>query len=182
MLVRELSRGMRQRLALAKTILHEPGILLLDEPASGLDPIGRVEMRKILVALARKGAAVLISSHVLTELSDFCTAIGIMEKGRLVISGTLDSILQRIGSKGVLHVRAAPPHPALAEVLGKCAALAQLELRPDGSARALFTGSDADAAGLLSQLMAAGVAVASFHVEKENIEDIFLRVGAKEVS
>jgi len=180
--IKELSRGMRQRLTLAKTILHEPDILLLDEPASGLDPIGRVEMRKILVELAQKGAAVLISSHILTELSDFCTSVGIMEKGRLVISGTLDSILERIGSKGILHVRAAAPHPALAEVLGKCEAVTQPEIRSDGTARALFRGADAEAAKLLSQLVSSGVPVASFHIEKENIEDIFLRVGAKEVS
>jgi ABC-2 type transport system ATP-binding protein len=118
---------------------------------------------------------------VLTELSDFCTSLGIMEKGRLVISGTLDSILAQVGSKGVLHVRASP-HPALAEILGKSAALSQLEVRPDGTARALFSGADADAAQLLSQLVGSGVPLSSFHIEKENIEDIFLRVGAKEVS
>jgi ABC-2 type transport system ATP-binding protein len=180
--VKELSRGMRQRLVLAKTILHEPDILLLDEPASGLDPVGRVEMRNILKDLAQKGAAILISSHILAELSDFCTSVGIMEKGRLVISGTLDSILARIGSTGILHVQVTTPHPAVAQVLGGTEAVTQLEVRPDGSARGLFRGTDADAAKLVSQLVGAGASVSSFHVEKEDIEGIFMRIGAKEVS
>ena len=181
-LVRELSRGMRQRLALAKTLLHAPDILLLDEPASGLDPIGRVEMRHILTDLARGGAAVLISSHILTELSEFCTSMGIMEKGRLVITGTIDSILTEIGSRGVLHVRAAAPHPAMAEILSGAEFLTQVEVKDDGTAQALVRGDDRDLGKLLARLIGAGVEVTSFHVEKEDIEDIFLKIGAKEVS
>jgi ABC-2 type transport system ATP-binding protein len=181
-LIKGLSRGMRQRLALAKTILHEPRILLLDEPASGLDPIGRVEMRRILVELAQNGAAVLISSHVLMELSDYCTSVGIMERGRLVVSGTIDSVLAQLGSRGILHVRVAAPHPMLAKILGESGVLAELDVRADGTVRALFRGEDADAVDLLSQLVSAGVPVISFHIEKGTLEDIFLAVGAKEVS
>jgi len=180
--IRELSRGMRQRLALAKTLLHEPTVLLLDEPASGMDPIGRVELRNILCDLARKGAAVLISSHILTELSGFCTSIGIMEKGRLVASGRVEDILQKLGCRGVLHVRAASPHPALAQVLEASEVLSQVEMKDEQTATALMLGSDVDAARLLGQLVAAGVAVSSFHVESEDIEDIFLKIGAREVS
>ncbi len=180
--IRDLSRGMRQRLALAKTLLHEPSILLLDEPASGLDPIGRVELRNILSDLARGGAAVLISSHILAEMSGFCTSIGIMEKGRLVVSGRVQDILKQIGSRGVLHVRVASPHPALAEVLTRSEVLSQVEMRDERTATALVRGDETAAAGLLSQLIAAGVPVSSFHVECENIEDIFLKIGAREVS
>jgi len=180
--VRELSRGMKQRLALAKTLLHEPLILLLDEPASGLDPVGRVEMRKILVEAAGKDATVLISSHILTELSEYCTSVGIMEKGSLVVSGKIDEILRQIGSQGVLHVRAATAHPALSELLAKAEFLTQVEVTGNCEARALVRGDDRDLARLLGRLVAAGVEVASFYVEKEDIEDIFLKVGAKEVS
>jgi len=180
-LVRGLSRGMRQRLTLAKTLIPEPKILLLDEPASGLDPIGRIELRDVLLGLARQGAAVLISSHILTELSELCSAVGIMEKGRMVIAGTIQSILARIGSRQTLHVRAARPHPAMAAVLQSDAHVTQVEMQEAG-ARAAFTGDDAAAAALLAALIAAGVEVASFHVEQEDIEDIFLKVGAREVS
>jgi len=180
--IRELSRGMRQRLALAKTLLHEPNILLLDEPASGLDPIGRVELRRILGELARAGAAVLISSHILTEMSGLCTSIGIMERGRLAASGRVEEILKKLGSRGVLHVRAASPHPALAEVLNASEMLSQVEMKDEQTATALVLGGEADAARLLAQLVAAGVAVVSFHVESEDIEEIFLKIGAREVS
>jgi ABC-2 type transport system ATP-binding protein len=173
---------MRQRLALAKTLLHEPQVLLLDEPASGLDPAGRVEMRNILSEVAGKGAAVLISSHILTELSEYCTSMGIMEKGRLIVSGKIDAILTQIGSRGALHVRANAPHPALAELLAKAEFLTQVEVTDNCVARTLVRGDDCDLARLLSGLISAGVEVASFHVEKEDIEDIFLKVGAKEVS
>ena len=182
-LVRGLSRGMQQRLTLAKTLIPEPKVLLLDEPASGLDPIGRVELRETLAGLARGGAAVLVSSHILSELSEYCNAVGIMERGRMVISGSIDSILARIGSRGTLHVRLLRPHPALREVLAQSPGLAQLEITADGlAAQALFAGDDAEAARLLAQVLAAGAAVAAFHVVREDIEDIFMRIGAREVS
>lgn len=185
--VRELSRGMRQRLVLAKTMLHDPKILLLDEPASGMDPVARVELRKILKEAAGDGAAVLISSHILTELSDFCSAIGIMEKGRMVASGTVEEIREQIGSMGVLTVRlpAAADAGARARVekaLGESGLVKGLKEGPPGTFAGQFTGEDAGAAELLGKLARAGVAVADFHVEKEDIEAIFLRIGAKEVS
>jgi ABC-2 type transport system ATP-binding protein len=180
--VRGLSRGMRQRLVLAKTLIPEPRVLLLDEPASGLDPIGRIELRNILTALAGHGAAVLVSSHILTELSEYCTAIGIMEKGRMVISGTIESVLARLGSRGTLRVRAARAHPALAEILVHEPLLSGIEVRDHLVAYGAFAGSEEDAAKLLARLVAAGVEVADFHVEADDIEKIFLKVGAKELS
>src|SRR5438067_10496827 len=94
--VKTLSRGMRQRLCLAKTLLHEPKVLLLDEPASGLDPLARLEFRELIKQLHAMGRTVLISSHILTEMADFCTSIGILEQGRLLASGRVTDILQQL--------------------------------------------------------------------------------------
>src|SRR4029077_4936922 len=91
--VKTLSRGMRQRLCFAKTLLHQPRVLLLDEPASGLDPAGRLEFREMLKKLKDMGRTVLISSHILTEMTEFCTSIGIMEQGRLLAAGRVEEIL-----------------------------------------------------------------------------------------
>ena len=95
--IRTLSRGMRQRLCFAKSLLHEPQVLLLDEPASGLDPAGRIEFRELLKKLHEMGRTVLISSHILTEMAAFCTSVGILEQGRLLDSGRVEAILQRLG-------------------------------------------------------------------------------------
>jgi ABC-2 type transport system ATP-binding protein len=185
-MVRDLSRGMRQRLVLAKSLLHEPSVLLLDEPASGMDPIGRIELRNVLKEAASQGAAVLISSHILTELSDMCTAIGVMEKGRMVVSGTLDDIRRHGGMKSQLYVRVAEESDAIQEKLrSRLEACTVLEEPTPSSATewaADFEGTDEDAAALLEDLIAAGIPVADFHVEKRSIEDIFMKIGAREVS
>src|SRR5947209_333273 len=94
--IKTLSRGMRQRLCFAKTLLHEPRVLLLDEPASGLDPAGRIEFRELLKQLHAMGRTVLISSHILTEMADFCTSVGIMEEGQLLASGRVQEILDQL--------------------------------------------------------------------------------------
>src|SRR5262249_18627409 len=103
-MVADLSRGMRQRLMLAKTLLPEPTVLLLDEPASGLNPNGRIQLREILRDLAARGRAVVISSHILAEMSEFCTSIGIMQRGRMVVSGPVAEVAARVGSRAALTI------------------------------------------------------------------------------
>ena len=105
--IKALSRGMRQRLCFAKTLLHQPQVLLLDEPASGLDPAGRIEFREILKKLHEMGRTVLISSHILTEMADFCTSIGIVEQGELLASGRVEDILQQLQSRMRLVIEVA---------------------------------------------------------------------------
>jgi ABC-2 type transport system ATP-binding protein len=185
-MVRDLSRGMRQRLVLAKSLLHEPSVLLLDEPASGMDPIGRIEMRNVLKEAASQGAAVLISSHILTELSDMCNAIGVMERGRMVVSGTLDDIRRHGGMKSQLHVRVVGDSEVIQEKLrDRLEGWPRLE-EPAPSADsewvADFAGTDEDAAALLEDLISAGIPVSDFHVEKQSIEDIFMKIGARDIS
>src|SRR5262249_31049250 len=113
--VMSLSRGMKQRLCLAKTLLHDPAVLLLDEPASGLDPHARIEVREFVRELCRMGKTVLVSSHILSELSDFCTSIGIIEAGRLLTAGRIDDITAELAGHVLLEITVkGDPEPALA--------------------------------------------------------------------
>jgi len=108
-----LSRGMKQRLALARVLLHDPQVLLLDEPTSGLDPRARIEMRELLKALREMGKTILISSHILSELSQLCTRIGIIELGKMVAQGSVDDIYRQLQLKRIIHVRIENPAPDL---------------------------------------------------------------------
>jgi ABC-2 type transport system ATP-binding protein len=176
-----LSRGIKQRLVLAKTLLHSPSVLLLDEPASGLDPTARIELRELLKGLGREGRTVLISSHILTELSDFCTSIGIMERGRMVVSGTIAEIAARLAPHRTFVVELAAPDPRAAEVLRGDPKVAAVD-GADAAFTVSFTGTDDEAAGLLAALVRSGARVKGFHEEKMDVEDIFIKVGAKGVS
>ena len=108
-----LSRGMKQRLALARVLLHDPDLLLLDEPASGLDPRARIEVRELLKALKDMGKTILISSHILHELSQLCTRIGIIETGEMVAQGSLNDIFKQLQLKRVIHLRLENPQEGL---------------------------------------------------------------------
>jgi ABC-2 type transport system ATP-binding protein len=180
-MIESLSHGMQQRLVLAKTLLHDPEILFLDEPANGLDPIGRIELRNILRELGQQGRAVIVSSHILTELSDFCNAMGIMEKGVLVLGGTIEEIRKRFATRTELYI----------ELLGNCAALdTVLQGYPKVAAvtrcgkrwEVSFEGDESETAQLLSFLHGKNVPVVSFHRQEKNMEDIFLESGVKGVS
>lgn len=182
----DLSRGMRQRLVLAKTLLHEPSVLLLDEPASGMDPIARVELRALLKDAAGRGAAVIISSHILPELADLCTSIGVMEKGRMVAFGSLDQIRAQSGIESELIVRSVSTREVdairLREVFSTYPGIQNLSESAPGTWTANFSGKDEDAAELLRKLIASEIPVADFHVKKQGLEDIFMQIGARETS
>lgn len=185
-LIRELSRGMRQRLVLAKTMLHDPQVLLLDEPASGLDPVARRELRDILKMVAAEKKTIIISSHILTELTDFCTAIGIMEKGRMVVSGSIDQIRARMGNKGRLTIRLAKVLPETVEKL--LAALKSTKLLENitpigaGQYEADFGGTPQDAHELLALLIRQNHPISQFYIKESSVEDIFFQIGARSVS
>ena len=178
-LCEELSRGMKQRLVLAKTLLPDPQVVLLDEPASGLDPLGRIELRKILLQLQDGGKAVLISSHILTELSGFCNKAAIMERGRLVKSGTLAELSQQMGSRRMsvkwrTEGEAAPP------ILGATAGLKNLQASASG-ATFDFEGAPEALDDLLKTLVTRGVRICEWRGEGDELEQIFLQSGAKEL-
>lgn len=126
-----LSRGMKQRLALARVLLHDPELLLLDEPASGLDPRARIEVRELLKALKEMGKTILISSHILHELSQLCTRIGIIETGEMVAQGSLNDIFHQLQLKRVIHIRLENPGEELEDRVRKIPGVDSVETQVD---------------------------------------------------
>ena len=180
-MIESLSHGMQQRLVLAKTLLHDPQVLFLDEPANGLDPIGRIELRNILRDLGRQGRAVIVSSHILTELSDFCNAMGIMEKGVLVLSGSIEEIRKRFATRTELYIELLGNHALLDAVLKDYPKVASVT-RSGKRWEVSFTGDEQETANLLRFLHDQKLSVVSFHRPEKNMEDIFLESGVKGVS
>lgn len=176
-----LSRGMKQRLILAKTLLPEPKIIILDEPASGMDPHGRALLKNIMRQVSAEGRVVLISSHILAELSEFCTSVGIMEKGRLMLSGRVDEITDKVLGQAEMLVEVVAGAEALPELLAANGRCGPAKAAGDVYSFA-FHGGPGEAGDLLSALVSGGVKVASFGRKKEGLEEVFLAVGAKEVS
>ncbi len=177
-LCEELSRGMKQRLVLAKTLLPDPQVLLLDEPASGLDPLGRIELRKILLQLRDAGKAVLISSHILTELSGFCNKAAIMERGKLVKSGTIADLGQQMNTRR-MSVKWRGDAAKAREILQG----ANVKIIETAGIGATFDfAGDTDALDeLLKSLVVQGVRISEWRGVGDDLEQIFLQSGAKEL-
>ncbi len=176
-----LSRGMTQRLVLAKTLLHDPAVLLLDEPASGLDPIARVGLRNLLRDVASRGKTVLISSHILNELSEFCTSIGIMEKGHLVMSGALDDLVDELNTHRRYTVETIGPVEPVAVILKTQSGIRDINTM---SERCDFdsTLNDEQIATLLAELVRCEVPVKAMYERRRGVEELMIQVGATEVS
>jgi ABC-2 type transport system ATP-binding protein len=168
-----LSKGMKQRLCLAKTLLHDPELLILDEPAAGLDPRARVELRELVRSLAKLGKAVLISSHILTELSELCDEVVILERGKLRAAGSVKQILASLRRQRAHHVRALGPAEELRRALLEWPGLDDLREEGDGFVFTLAHGVD-DAAELLAALVQRGVRPVEFSPRESNLEDLFL--------
>jgi ABC-2 type transport system ATP-binding protein len=173
---------MRQRLCLAHALVQDPQVLLLDEPASGLDPRARVEMRELLRELGAMGKTILLSSHILTELADMCSEIAIIEQGRIVASGPLAEISQQAGSQRTLHIRVLNNVDSAGVVLRNLPGVGQVFVESDSSLEVEFNGDDDAAAELLHHLVYAGVRVAAFNESSSNLEEIFLRLTRGEVA
>jgi len=181
--IHDLSRGMRQRLVFAKTLLPEPDILFLDEPASGMDPLGRIDLREILKEKAENGTAVLISSHILSEMDSLCTALAVMEKGRILVSGTLEEIRTALHSQNRLHIQILPPVESALTLLETWPGISGLQPEEIGGLySARFSGDKDAAAALLVALHEAGARVSEFWCERDDVESLFLQIGGKEVS
>jgi ABC-2 type transport system ATP-binding protein len=178
-----LSRGMRQRLVIAKTLLHAPKVLLLDEPASGLDPHARIELRDLIRQLAALGTTILVSSHILTELADFSTSVIIMERGGVARSGRIDALVEELA--GGTPVRAellgAEDAARLAEALGARAGVKKVKVE-GATVDFTFNGERAELAALHRELAAAHVGLVSFYERRLTVEDVFLASGRREVS
>ncbi len=177
-----LSRGMKQRLSLARTIIHEPLVLLLDEPVSGLDPIARMQFRDIIKSLHEAGMTIIISSHVLSDLEDFCTSIGIMELGYLVESASLQELYQRLSHQHIL-IGVWDKLEGLIDQLKNYPQVEGWEIIPQTQkVRVQFSGSQRDCAKLLRKLMTENIAITEFAPTQESLESIFLKLEHKQAS
>ena len=176
-----LSRGMKQRLILAKTLLPEPHIVLLDEPASGMDPHARLLLKNILKELGAQGKAVIISSHILPELSEFCTSIGVMERGHLVVSGRVEDIAASVLGKAQVMIEVLAGAEILTSLL-LADAHAGTPVWEGMVANFPYAGGPDEVSDLLARIIAAGVRVAAFGRKKEDLEEVFLKIGAREVA
>jgi ABC-2 type transport system ATP-binding protein len=173
--VNGLSRGMKQRLCLAKTLVHDPPVLILDEPASGLDPRARVEVKALLKELRKMGKTILISSHILTELADCCTSIGIIERGQILMHGPIDSVYRQIRRNRIVEVQFISGQDAGLSILRSSPALRSLEMAPNAVVAELET-DDEGLADLMEHLIQQGVRMKSFNDRDPTLEDVFMTV------
>ncbi len=178
--VESLSRGMRQRLCLAHTLVHDPQILLLDEPASGLDPRARVEMRELLKELSTMGKTIIVSSHILAELGEMCDHVGVIENGRLLYSGPLQALKQRLHHQRHLRLRTLTPAEAVEPALSRYPGVTDCAPIKDGW-EVYFSGDDSALAGLLTHLVEHQIRLIHFSEAADNLESVFMQITTGEV-
>ena len=174
-LVTSLSRGMTQRLGLARVLLHDPQVLLLDEPASGLDPRARIEMRGLLKRLQQLGKTILVSSHILPELADICNRVGIIEYGRLLACGNVQDLLAQVRGRPVIRLRVVGPPEAAAKILERAPESAGVTVR-DGEILVALADGVADPSPLAARLVTEGQRLVSMRESEVNLETAFLEL------
>ncbi|MBW4681964.1 MAG: ABC transporter ATP-binding protein [Microcoleus vaginatus WJT46-NPBG5] len=177
-----LSRGMKQRLSLARTIIHEPILLLLDEPVSGLDPLARMQFREIIKTLREAGMTIVISSHVLSDLAELCTSVGIMELGYLVESASLEELYKRLSRQQILMSTLGNLDILQAELKNHPKVEGWEVVTGTKNLRVHFSGNPEESATLLKSLVEAGVPLSEFHCTQEDLETIFLKMGHQQAS
>ncbi len=173
--VNGLSRGMKQRLCLAKTLVHDPPVLILDEPTSGLDPRARIEVKALLKELRRMGKTVLISSHILSELADCCSSIGIIERGQLLMTGPMDNIYRQIRRNRMVDIRFNDKIEAGVSILRSCPELRDIEINGDRVTVEL-EADEAQLAAIMTRLIHEGIPLRSFNDKEPTLEDVFMMV------
>ncbi len=181
--VQDLSRGMQQRLCLAHALVHEPSVLLLDEPASGLDPRARVELRELLRELRTLGKTIVISSHILPELEELCTSVAIIDHGRVLASGRVEDIAERFRVGGVYRATVLGDEVAIAgaaEALAGLPQVASAVTRPGGVIELALRGDAEAAAGVLAAAVKRGIKLASFAPAASDLEELFLQITDQE--
>jgi ABC-2 type transport system ATP-binding protein len=173
--VNGLSRGMKQRLCLAKTLVHDPPVLILDEPSSGLDPRARLEVKALLKELRRMGKTILISSHILTELADCCTSIGIVERGQLLMHGPIDQVYKQIRANRTILIKFVDNMELGLSIIRGRPETRDVQVE-DHRATIEIEGDDKQVAALLQRLTAQGVGILSYAEKEPSLEDIFMMV------
>jgi ABC-2 type transport system ATP-binding protein len=174
--LKALSKGMKQRVSLGRALVHDPGVLVLDEPAAGLDPRARVELRELLTLLAARGKAILISSHILTELTEICNGVVIIERGRILETGTIDEVLTKSAPRRTVAVRLLNGQGG--ELVRELMQTPFVERARDVANEVHFevAGDESAACEILGGLVARGFKVVEFRQTKANLEDIFMNV------
>ncbi len=173
--VEELSTGMKQRLCLAKTLIHDPKVLLLDEPASGLDPRARIEIKELFKELKAMGKTIIISSHILPELADFCNKVGIIERGEMLISGDVQDIMAQVTGGKTLEIKVLEDQDRAQGLLSDSPGVRAV--RPVNShLHVEFTGDPEAQAALNKMLIDNGLRVLAFSEQETDLEDIFMKV------
>ena len=170
-----LSRGMKQRLCLARSLIHDPDLLILDEPASGLDPRARVEMKEILKRLREMGKTIIISSHILPELAEMCSEVGIIDQGKLVTQGTVNDIMNRLQKKRVVRIKTSSAVEQLIRILKEQASVKDITKNAD-NIEFVFEGKNDDLTSILRNVIMNGIPIYSFSENEGNLEEIFMTV------
>jgi len=170
-----LSRGMKQRLCLARSLIHDPDFLILDEPASGLDPRARVEMKEILKELRSMGKTVLISSHILPELSELCTSIGIIDAGRLVASGSVAEIAEKLSQSGLIKIKVADKEENAVKILMEIPEVGEIS-SVAGVLEVKVNGGENICVRILKTLVENDIPVISFHPVESSLEAVFMKL------
>lgn len=173
--VNGLSRGMKQRLCLAKTLVHDPPVLILDEPSSGLDPRARLEFKALLKELRRMGKTILISSHILSELADCCTSIGIIERGQLLMHGPIDDVYRRIRRNRLIEIKFVNGMDVGLSVIRSMPETRNVQVE-DHRVTVELEADDSKVAGLLDELTRQKVRLRSFADKDPTLEDVFMLV------
>ncbi|NLM34954.1 MAG: ABC transporter ATP-binding protein [Clostridiales bacterium] len=176
--VDSLSRGMKQRLCLARSLVHNPDYLVLDEPASGMDPRARIEMKEILRTLKDMGKTIMISSHILPELSEICTSLVIIEKGQAVMSGTVEEIMSKVYHSKTIRIKVLDKIDETIRLLQEYPDVISVENKGSNIVEASFKGDDVFLSELLVILIQNKIPVVSFNQPDGNLEDIFMKVTA----
>ncbi|MEM9644680.1 MAG: ABC transporter ATP-binding protein, partial [Planctomycetota bacterium] len=178
--IRGLSKGMKQRLCLGRALIHDPAVLILDEPAAGLDPRARIELRRMIRELASDDKTILISSHILTELAEMCDRIGIIEQGQLLATGTVDEVRGNTTQTRHIAIEFAGPANELKQLLDAPADIAAGLIEDvtikDNWAKFRFKGDRDDQTKLLQEIIRTEMPVLQFRCEDQSLEDVFLSV------
>src|SRR5688572_552053 len=178
--VERLSKGLKQRVALGRAIIHDPQLLVLDEPAANLDPRARIEFRTLIRELAADGKTVLLSSHILTELSEICDAVAVIEKGKILATGTVEEIMTGLREHRVISVRLSGDRNGAMRFLLEQPSVAKV-MDANDRLQVEFTGDDTSQVALLAALISAGFPILEFNTEGAGLEDLFMKITAGKV-
>lgn len=175
-MVNELSRGQTQRIGLARTLLHEPQVLLLDEPASGLDPRARIEIRNLLRRLGELKKTVIVSSHILPELADVCTRVGMIEKGNLIVDGNVSEVMKKARQRIILNIRVKEREEDAAKVIEQCDSVDKVQITDDQMIEVTLLADIEDYSDIPSAVIGGGFALKLFREEEVNLETAFMEL------